>query len=114
MGGQLKREWRVSAFVFSEPHAVDPDRGRGHDALKVDKDALAPGFRRKLEAAAVKRHKLVSLFIKAMPRKPHIRVRDHDSLKFGVIEISCMAIFDYASTVPPLSIHGEDEPAGGG
>jgi hypothetical protein len=48
-----------------------------------------------------------------MPWQPDIRMRDYDSLKFGVVEIFCMAAFDKASTVAPLSIHREDEPSGG-
>ena len=38
---QFKREWSVSALVFPEAHAVDPDRGRGHRSFKVNEDMLS-------------------------------------------------------------------------
>ncbi len=39
-------------------------------------------------------------------------MRDHDTLKTGVVEIFCVAAFDIASAVTPFSIHRENKPSG--
>src|ERR1700680_1055964 len=109
VGCQLKREWRVAAFVLSQSHSVEPDCGSGHHALEVDKDAFTSRFGRKLEAAAVERDKFVSLFIETMPWERDVRVRDHDRVKLGVVEIFGVAAFDKSSAITPLSIHGKNE-----
>ena len=78
---QIEREWGVATFVFSETRAVNPDGGCGHHAFEIDEDVLATRFWRELEAAAVERHKLVRLLVKAMPRQPDISMWNDDAVK---------------------------------
>src|SRR5436309_3159774 len=37
---QIEREWRVTAFVFTQTLAIYPDGRGGHGAFEVDEDAL--------------------------------------------------------------------------
>src|ERR1700730_14893324 len=53
MRSEIEREWGVTAFVFTQTLAINPDRRRGHGAFEIDKDALATALTRQTETAAV-------------------------------------------------------------
>ena len=109
MRRQLKRKWRVPALVFAEALAVDPYGGCRHHAFEIDEDMLSARLRRELETAAVERHKLVSLLVKAVPRKGDICMRDYHSVEFAVVEFFSMAPRHELAAIAPFAIHGQNE-----
>src|SRR5207302_4972173 len=110
---QIEGKGRVSALVFAEACAVDPNGGSGHHAFEIDEHVLAFGRGRKFEAAAVKGDELIRLLIKAVPWKRNIGVRDDDLVKLGVIERLVVAAFRLSTAVSPFAVDGQDEASGG-
>src|SRR5438876_6190398 len=50
---QLKGEWRITAFVFTQPLAVEPDGWGRHRAGKINEHSKSARFVRQLETAPV-------------------------------------------------------------
>ena len=107
VGRKVKAEGRVAASIFAEARAIDPHRRSGHDAFKIDEHVLAGRFRRKLEAAAVERSKLVGLFVKAVPGEPHVGVRNHDALEVGIVEVAVVTARHNGLVEAPIAVDGE-------
>src|SRR5215471_760967 len=58
---QIERERRVSAFVFAETCAIDPNSGSGHHSFEVNKYVLTSGLNRQFEATSIERDEFISL-----------------------------------------------------
>jgi len=112
--GEFEGEGREAALVLAERGAVDPDGGGGHGAFEVDEDALAARGGWGFESAAIGRDELVGFVVEVVPGQMHVGVRNHDSLKGGVIEVGCVGAFDFAGMVAPTAIDGQDGAPGGG
>src|SRR5580658_677672 len=70
---QIKRKRRIAALVFAEAYSIDPNGRCRHHSFKVDENALAARFRGQTKTPAINGHKLVLLFVEAVPGQPDVR-----------------------------------------
>lgn len=93
MRRQLERERSIAALVLANPVPVKPHHRSRHSAFEIHKHVAALALRRHFEAAAVDGHELIGFFIKAVPRKPQIGMRNRDSVKAGVVKTGRRVVF---------------------
>jgi hypothetical protein len=111
---QIKGKRGVAALVLAEAHAVDPNGRGGHHPFEVDENAFAARLRWQTKTPPINGHKLILLFVEAVPGQPDIRVRNNDALKRGVIKLPRVHSFDNCAVVTPIPVDGKDQPAIGG
>ena len=101
----LEGERRVTALILFEGMPVDGHFGGGHGAGKIDEDALAFPCRQRPEVAAVGRDELEIPFVEAVPRQPHIGMRERDLLPLRVIEAGRFESFPGLAAEEPAAGH---------
>ncbi len=107
MRRELKGKGRKSALVLAQADAVEPDRGGGHDAFKVDKDTPAAGFGGQAEAAAIDGDKLVGLLVEAVPGLADIGMGHSDAGKAGVVEVAGVGGGRGLGAIAPIAVDGQ-------
>ena len=110
---QIEREGRVTAFVFAETRAIDPNCGGGHDAFEVDENMVTGGLGRQLEAATISGDELVGLVVKAVPGQANVGVGNDDAFEAGVVKVEVVRAFEVTFVEAPIAVDRKDHAAFG-
>ncbi len=91
MCGVRSKEKGVYPPLYSPTiHAVDPDRGGGHDPFEIDEHVLAASLGGQFETAPIDRHEFVGLVVKAVPGQANIGVGNYDAIECGIVKLAAV------------------------